>query len=72
MSLSKVTYPCFAKNPVGEACECKDFGYELGDHPGICFCNHSDLDHARDLNHYEEKRRETEAHFAKSLERQQS
>lgn len=26
-------------------CRCQDFDYEQGEHLGICFCNHTDLDH---------------------------
>ena len=31
-------YPC-------RRCRCPGFGYELGEHPGICFCNHDDGEH---------------------------
>jgi hypothetical protein len=31
-------YPC-------RRCRCSGFGYEVGDHPGICFCNHDDGEH---------------------------
>jgi hypothetical protein len=26
-------------------CGCMDFDYELGEHPGVCYCCHTDLDH---------------------------
>ena len=29
-------------------CGCKDFDYEQGEHPGICYCNHTDIDHRHD------------------------
>lgn len=33
-------YPC-------RFCPCQGFGYELGDHPGICYCGHDDGQHVR-------------------------
>ena len=30
-------------------CQCKDFNYDSGEHPGVCNCRHSDTDHVTTL-----------------------